>query len=96
MKRKAVMLRLPEAHYAQLKVAAKAYRAPSVNWFCSEMFACMMNPDRWPEFQTRLMSGAQQLTLSLAGQSGAQGAPSTATRSKGRGTPVRRKRGRRG
>lgn len=51
-----------------LAVCAKAYRAPSVNWFVTEMIACMLNPSRWQEFSLRLANGQQQLTMEL-GQS---------------------------
>lgn len=59
------MLRLPEHEHSMLAVCAKAYRAPSVNWFVTEMIACMLNPSRWPEFTLRLNTGQQQQTLDL-------------------------------
>lgn len=68
MKRIPLMLRLLPRDHAMLKVCAKAYRAPSLNWFISEMVACMLNPARWQEFSMRLSSGAQQQTFDL-GQS---------------------------
>jgi len=74
-----------------LKVAAKAYRSASLNWFVGEMIECMLNPGRWQEFQMRLMSGAQQMTLPL-GQSGAKGTPATSDhRPKRRGALKRKK-----
>jgi hypothetical protein len=63
MKRIAFLIRLPEKELAQLKLASKAYRSPSVNWFVGEMLQCMMNPARQAEFSQRLTSGAHQLTL---------------------------------
>lgn len=68
MKRVAFIVRLPVREHSMLKVAASAYRAPSVNWFLGEMVECMLNPARWQEFSMRLTSGAQQQTFDL-GQS---------------------------
>lgn len=68
MKRVPFIVRLPEREHAMLKVCAKAYRAPSLNWFVGEMIACMLNPARWQEFSLRLNSGTVQQTLDL-GQS---------------------------
>lgn len=48
-----------------LKVAATAYRAPSINWFIREMIVCMLNPARWAEFNARLVGGSEQLALQM-------------------------------
>jgi hypothetical protein len=65
MKRIPFLVRIPPRDHASLKLAAKAYRAPSINWFVGEMLQCMLNPARWTEFQMRLTNGQQQLTLEL-------------------------------
>lgn len=50
----------------RLKVAAKAYRAASLNWFVGELIGAMLNPARWDDFQRRLATGQEQMTLELA------------------------------
>lgn len=65
MKRKPLFLRLTPADHDKLFIAAKAYRAPSVNWFVNEMIGCMLNPSRWSEFATRLLAGEEQQHLAL-------------------------------
>jgi len=65
MAKKQVNIRLADREIAMLKNSAKAYRAPSLNWFVSELLTAMMNPDIWPDFQRRLLSGAEQMTLTL-------------------------------
>lgn len=49
----------------RLKLAAKAYRAASLNWFAGELIGAMLNPARWDDFQRRLATGQQQLTLEI-------------------------------
>lgn len=88
MKRIATMIRLPEREHEMLKVCAKAYKAPSVNWFVGEMIQCMLNPARWAEFSMRLTSGQQQQVLDL-GQSALLQERPRAVRS-GAGTRKRR------
>jgi len=83
-----IFARVPPREAAMLKIAAKAYRAPSVNWFVGEMIACMLNPARWGEFSSRLSSGTVQQTLDL-GQSALLQERPRAVRS-GAGTRKRR------
>lgn len=64
-KKRQLNVLVTERNIAMLKQAAKAYRAPSLNWFVGEMLESMLNPALWHDFQTRLNTGAQQLTLAL-------------------------------
>jgi hypothetical protein len=59
-------VRVQQADADRLKVAAKAYRAPSLNWFAGELIGAMLNPARWDDFQRRLATGQEQMTLAIA------------------------------
>lgn len=71
-KRITFLVRLHKREASMLALAAKAYRAPSRNWFVGEMITCMLNPARWAEFNSRLVSGSEQLTLMMGEEAQAQ------------------------